>query len=265
MKKIISTLIAAATILLVFLSVQGDTEELSASADSNVVISASAADQPFFNPAADSPDSATLDILLSWVATRENKAALKKQYTDKGFYEFPAVINAMLDIPDDDISNTASANSGSGDTGGETKIMVTLTKPLERDRIQYLTSDMYLVCGKAADSEINIIMAAYNSEKGAYEKINFAGDNGSVRLFYNLFAEELLLYGSRNRYKVIAYTSEAIDEPVAGKNMQVLYFDIYLINKNLLNRERNTSDYFVIPSSDSVNLLWDIREVFPRE
>ena len=86
MKKIISTLIAAATILLVFLSVQGDTEELSASADSNVVISASAADQPFFNPAADSPDSATLDILLSWVATRENKAALKKQYTDKGFY-----------------------------------------------------------------------------------------------------------------------------------------------------------------------------------
>jgi hypothetical protein len=108
-------------------------------------------------------------------------------------------------------------------------------------------------------------MAAYNSEKGAYEKINFAGDNGSVRLFYNLFAEELLLGGSRNRYKVIAYTSEAIDKPEAGKNMQVLYFDIYLINKNLLNRERNTSDYFVIPSSDSVNLLWDIREVFPRE
>lgn len=150
-----------------------------------------------------------------------------------------------------------------GDTAE--KVMVTLTKPLERDYIQYITSDIYLVCGKAADSTINVIMAAYNSEKGVYEKINFAGDNGSVRLFFNLFAEELSLSRSRNRFKVTAYTNDAIDDPAAGENTQVLYFDIYLINKNLLNTERNTSDYFVIPSSGSGNLLWDIRKVIPRK
>lgn len=285
MKKIISILIAVATISLVFLSVQGDTTETSAPSDSlimttspfgsdveipapsggNIVVSEPAGAEPVSDPLlTGSPDATMLDRVLSWVSTPENKAALKKQYTDKGFAEFPAVINAMLEIPDDNISAPSSSNTGSGTTGGNSKIMVTLTKPLERDRIQYLTSEMFLVCGKAADSSINIIIAAYNSEKGIYEKLIFAGDNGSVRLFFNLFAEELQLGKGRNRFKIIAYTEDAIDEPDAGVNMQVLYFDIYLINKSLLNPERKTSDYFEIPSSETGSLLWDIRKVFPK-
>lgn len=129
--------------------------------------------------------------------------------------------------------------------------LLQLTKPLKIDDKQTVTYDNFLVCGKVTSPQVNVSLAVYSSEKNRYEAVGFAKDKKGVRIYSGLFAEELVLKKGRNRIKVTAYTDAAPENPRFGENIQIQFFDVYYVDKNIVNADRDITDYFKIPSLGS--------------
>jgi hypothetical protein len=226
-------------------------------------------------------DRTPLETIIAWVSTAENKKSLIKLLEeskidtekDEKWSWVNILLNAAIEFAPASVTTapsntdpsakptttpsptTAKSTEGthSTDEQPEHKPLVTLTKPVKEDDKQTVTYENFLVCGKVASQQVNVTLAMYDSGQNEYVEIKFAKDKKGARIYFNLFAEELKLKKGRNRVKVVAYTKEAEDKPVLGENLQLLYFDVYYIDRNIINADRDITDYFSIPSSGELN------------
>ena len=129
--------------------------------------------------------------------------------------------------------------------------LLQLTKPLKIDNKQSVTYEKFLVCGKVAFPRVNVSLAVYNSNDNRYEDVSFVKDKKGVRIYSDLFAEELQLQKGRNRVKVTAYTADAENNPRFGENLQILYFDVYYIDRHVISAGRDITDYFTLPAFEN--------------
>ncbi len=139
-----------------------------------------------------------------------------------------------------DLDNKVTLDTAISDKIGATEnFLVTITRPdVEKENTFKKNS---VIGGTSEVKDIIIVLAKYNDETGKYEE--FESNDGDSRWTIGkskFFAKEVLLDKGVNSFKLLAFKKSDMEKLFVGKNLQISYFKIVLLDESLKEKIINS-------------------------